>query len=311
MKPAIRVLLCDESGQRFFGEGPCRLLHAIEETGSLRGAALSMGMAYTKALFLIRHAQDNLGFPLTEKTIGGKGGGGSRLTPQAKEFLQKYETYRDACCQANSRIYHEIFAGQTLLPVGCVVLASGLGKRFGSNKLMADFHGKPLAAHILSKIQPPLFRSRLAVTRHESVADLCRGLDFPVLLHSLPDRSDTVRLGLEQLLALDPDIKGCMFCPADQPLLSRDSLESLVQSFSRSPESILRLGWDGRPGSPVIFGRRYFQELLDLPKGRGGSFLAEKYPGQVQCVPARESWELCDIDTQQDLARMLEHMPHI
>lgn len=112
MKPAVRVLLCDESGQRFFGEGPCRLLHAIEETGSLRGAALSMGMAYTKALFLIRHAQDSLGFPLTEKTIGGKGGGGSRLTPQAKEFLQKYETYREACCQANAKIYHEIFPEQ-------------------------------------------------------------------------------------------------------------------------------------------------------------------------------------------------------
>ena len=56
MQPNIRVMLFDEDGERFFGEGPCRLLHAIEQTGSLRAAAQSMQMAYTKALGLVRHA---------------------------------------------------------------------------------------------------------------------------------------------------------------------------------------------------------------------------------------------------------------
>ena len=87
MKPALRVMLCDDAGERFFGEGPCRLLHLIEETGSLRAAAISMGMAYTKALAIMKRAEKNLGFPLTARRIGGKGGGGSALTPEAKEFL--------------------------------------------------------------------------------------------------------------------------------------------------------------------------------------------------------------------------------
>ena len=42
MKPKIHVMLCDDIGERFFGEGPCRLLHRIEETGSLRAAAQAM-----------------------------------------------------------------------------------------------------------------------------------------------------------------------------------------------------------------------------------------------------------------------------
>ena len=46
MKPALRVMLCDDAGERFFGEGPCRLLHLIEETGSLRSAAAQMGLSY-------------------------------------------------------------------------------------------------------------------------------------------------------------------------------------------------------------------------------------------------------------------------
>lgn len=112
MQSVTRVFLYDDDHNRFFGEGPCRLLHAIEETGSLRAASASMNMAYTKALSMIKRAEKALNFPLTEKNIGGRGGGGSRLTPQAKEFLQNYEKYRNACYEANIRIYSEIFSGR-------------------------------------------------------------------------------------------------------------------------------------------------------------------------------------------------------
>ena len=71
----IKLYLCNEEGQRFFGEGPYQLLRCIERCGSLRSAAQEMNMAYTKAFHLIRHAEEELGFPLTEKTIGGTGGG--------------------------------------------------------------------------------------------------------------------------------------------------------------------------------------------------------------------------------------------
>ena len=44
-----------------------------------------MGMAYTKALKLIQHAEKALGFALTARSAGGKDGGGSCLTPEGKE----------------------------------------------------------------------------------------------------------------------------------------------------------------------------------------------------------------------------------
>ena len=112
MKPKIHVMLCDDIGERFFGEGPCRLLRAVEETGSLHAAALSMGMAYTKALKLLKTAEQSLGFPLTARTTGGKAGGGSRLTPEGKEWLERYERYRDACRKANRELYLEFFPGE-------------------------------------------------------------------------------------------------------------------------------------------------------------------------------------------------------
>ena len=113
MRPEMRVYLLDDENRKFFGEGPYRLLRAIEETGSLRAAAGTMDMAYTKALKILRQAEQALSCSLTTRATGGKDGGGSRLTPEGKELLAKYEAYRDQCAEANRRIYHQIFSPES------------------------------------------------------------------------------------------------------------------------------------------------------------------------------------------------------
>lgn len=116
MKAVTKITFLNDEGEKFFGEGPARLLHGIEQTGSLRAAAMSMNMAYTKALRLIRNAEAALGFSLIDRKTGGKDGGGSRLTERGKEWLHRYEAYRDACKQANSRLYLEFFSEQPEAP---------------------------------------------------------------------------------------------------------------------------------------------------------------------------------------------------
>ena len=112
MKAVTRIVFLDEQDQKFFGEGPCRLLKAVEQTGSLHGAAASMGMAYSKAFRLLKNAETALGYSLTTRVVGGKNGGGSRLTAEGKEWLSRYEAYRDACVEANRRLYLEHFPEQ-------------------------------------------------------------------------------------------------------------------------------------------------------------------------------------------------------
>ena len=139
MKPALRVMLCDDAGERFFGEGPCRLFHLIEETGSLRSAAAQMGLSYSKALRLVQHAEKELGFALTCKTIGGRGGGGSTLTAEARQFLERYEAYRDACVQTSRELYSAFFSGQRYAP-----LAADRRARQRKNNAAASTYAIPL-----------------------------------------------------------------------------------------------------------------------------------------------------------------------
>ena len=116
MQPMIHTFLCDDNGSRFFGEGPYRLLTGIEEHGSPRQAAVHMGMAYTKALKIIQHAEDVLGYTLIERKTGGRGGGGSRLTAQAKELIHQYEQYKAACHAAGRKLFDEYFPQQRQAP---------------------------------------------------------------------------------------------------------------------------------------------------------------------------------------------------
>lgn len=110
MKAVTRIVFVDDEGNKFFGEGPYRLLKAVEEFGSLHAAASSMDMAYTKALKLLSNAEKSLGFALTKRTVGGKSGGGSELTPECKTWLNQYAKYRDACRENNKKLYDEYFS---------------------------------------------------------------------------------------------------------------------------------------------------------------------------------------------------------
>lgn len=298
MKSVTKIQFLDDSGEKFFGEGPCRLLRAVEETGSLRCAAASMEMAYSKALKLVKKAEATLGFPLTQRSVGGKDGGGSTLTPEGRAWLAKYEAYRDACIQANRKLYAQFFPEQA---VGCVIMASGLGKRFGGNKLMADFRGQPMIARILAATDE-LFARRVVVTRHADVAAFCQERGVEVVLHDLPNRSDTVRLGLEAV----GDVEGCLFCPGDQPLLRRETVAALVSSWRDAPDVIWRTESENQPGAPVLFPRWAFGELRTLPQGKGGGYVAKKYPERVRMLPVRDKYELMDVDCPQTLQELLE-----
>jgi len=107
MKISYKIWL-DHHGKAF-GDGPYELLRWVEKTKSLHRAAQQMGMAYSKAWRLIRTLEERLGFPLLERRAGGLSGGGSRVTPMAKEFMSHYEQFQKDVKEAMVRLYRKHF----------------------------------------------------------------------------------------------------------------------------------------------------------------------------------------------------------
>lgn len=113
MKGMIKTYLCDDEGQVFFGYGPMLLLEGVERSGSLNQAAKEMGMAYTKALGIMKRAEKAAGFPMLEKSIGGAGGGGSHITAEGRRMMERYRAYREACNREAKKLFEEFFAEET------------------------------------------------------------------------------------------------------------------------------------------------------------------------------------------------------
>ena len=96
--------------EKCYGPGVEQLLKAVEKHRSLRAAAASMSMAYSKAWSIIRAAEQGFGCKLLHSTIGGSGGGGAELTDEARQMLTAYDEYCEKLRAYGEKLFEETFA---------------------------------------------------------------------------------------------------------------------------------------------------------------------------------------------------------
>ncbi|TRX01241.1 winged helix-turn-helix domain-containing protein [Flavobacterium gawalongense] len=86
---AVRIWI-EEADGPFLGIGKIWLLENIAKTGSITNAAKEMKMAYRQAWQLVEEMNKRAEKPLVEKLLGGKGGGGARLTGAGEKAIQTF-----------------------------------------------------------------------------------------------------------------------------------------------------------------------------------------------------------------------------
>lgn len=91
--PALTVqsnfwLMADD--QSLGGHGRVELLERVRDSGSIRQAALAMGMSYRAAWGAVQVMEKRLGQPLVNRATGGKGGGGAALSEQGERLIKTY-----------------------------------------------------------------------------------------------------------------------------------------------------------------------------------------------------------------------------
>lgn len=303
MRPTISPYITTDEKDKVFGPGPATLLRLVERTGSLLSAAKAMGMSYSKATHLVKHAEERLGVTLTMRSTGGEGGGGSVLTRECQDLLDRYELWSASVRETTDDLFGAAFAGTGKTPrLGCVVMASGLGTRFGGQKLLSDLGGRPVLERTLASIPRDLF-DVIVVTGSSDVIGLCERLGVKCRINLGRLQSDSVRVGIEAA----GKALGCMFAQGDQPLVRPESMRALAFEFARDPHRIVRLAFGDQAASPVIFPAWLFGSLASLVGDVGGLELLRRSPdlsGLVSLVQAQDASELEDIDTREDSCRL-------
>lgn len=187
--------------------------------------------------------------------------------------------------------------------IGCVLMAAGNARRFGSDKLLSTIGGKTLLRRAMESIPTACFSSVVVVTRSPEGIALSREFGFSHVVNTQPELgvSHTIRLGLQAVGHCD----GVLFQVCDQPLLRRETVAALVALWQDHPDKIAALGRGGVRGNPCLFPARLLPELLLLQGDRGGSGVIRAHPEALLLMEA-DPLELSDVDNPAALERLRE-----
>jgi molybdate transport system regulatory protein len=94
MEIKTKLYLINSEGEKFMGIGVLWLLEGVDREGSLRAAAASMDISYSKAYSMVRNLERQLGIPVVNRKKGGASHDGASLTEFGRRFLQLYDVFQ-------------------------------------------------------------------------------------------------------------------------------------------------------------------------------------------------------------------------
>jgi len=181
------------------------------------------------------------------------------------------------------------------------VLAAGRGRRMGFAKHMYALDGVPLLERVVRVLGATAVTPIRVVLRpgDRAGAELAKSLAAtPIFAESADEgRAASIRAAVR---ATRSDAGGLLVALADQPFLEPADFDALLAEFGRAAQGIVRARYAGEPGTPVIFSRAYFPELLRLEGRDGGRRVIAANDADVRFVdldPVRGR----DLDTPEDL----------
>jgi molybdenum cofactor cytidylyltransferase len=189
--------------------------------------------------------------------------------------------------------------------IAAVVLAAGLSSRMGSNKLLAEWRGKPLLRWTVEAALASEAKPVIVVTGHESanIQAALKGLDIKIVhnLHYAAGLSASLKSGIR---AVPANSDGAIVMLGDMPEVSGSLLDRMIAAFSPADgRAICVAVHEHARGNPVLWARRFFPEIESLSGDIGAKTLIAAHE-DVVCELEAGKTVLRDIDTPDALAAL-------
>jgi molybdenum cofactor cytidylyltransferase len=191
--------------------------------------------------------------------------------------------------------------------IAAVLLAAGESRRMGRPKLTLPWGtGGSVIAQVAARFREAGADPLLVVTGgdREEVERALRGAGAQCLFNPIYRQGgmlSSIKVGLRRLL--DGEAEAALVAPADLPYLTAETLRSLLDHRRRSGSDLIVPSHEMRRGHPVLIGRAYWQEVLDLPEGRTLRDFLRRRTGQIDYVVVGDAGVIQDLDTPEDYER--------
>lgn len=187
--------------------------------------------------------------------------------------------------------------------VAAIVLAAGGSTRMrGPIKQLLPWGDSTLVRHTVDVVSRSQVSEICVVVGNQAenvIKDL--GSESPSTVRRIVDnpdweqgRSTSVRAGL---MDIRPEIAAALFVNADQPFLTANAVDTILDRYFQTLSPIVIPVYEGTDGSPALFGRELFGELLQLTGDEGGRRLLTTHKDQVERVTVVNALAATDVDT--------------
>ncbi|MCF2487424.1 NTP transferase domain-containing protein [Dyadobacter sp. CY347] len=188
-----------------------------------------------------------------------------------------------------------------------MILAAGNSSRLGEPKQLLHYQSKTLIRHV----------TEAAIAAESTGVFVITGSNASLIekeLDPLPYQpvynpawesgmASSIVAGVQQLVVMQPDSTGVIFAVSDQPFVTTDLFNALINKSLERGSCIVASAYQNTLGTPVLFSKNYFHSLLSLTGAEGAKKLITKFAADATSVPFPSG--SIDIDTQEDYQKLL------
>lgn len=188
-----------------------------------------------------------------------------------------------------------------------LLLAAGTSSRMKQPKQLLPWGSESLIEHQIKTL--------LATNNSVSVVLGAYSKEISQMIKRFPIRTlinedwkkgmgSSIAYGVQQLVAKEPTTDGILIALIDQPLLTTDHFNKMIDHFIPDKKQIVVSHSDkGWSGAPVLFDRVYFKELQKLKGNDGAKTITGKHGDAAITVDGGNL--LIDIDTPEAYEQVL------
>lgn len=179
-----------------------------------------------------------------------------------------------------------------------LLLAAGAGRRMGKPKALVELEGEPLVRRALRALAEGGC-APVRVVLGAQAEDARALLPDPSLAVVAEDWAEGMGASLKTGLRALPEADAVLVHLVDLPKVDGRVVARLVEQAS--PEVVARAAYDGEPGHPVLFGRRWWDEIAESARGDRGARDWLRTRDDLRLIECGDIGSGVDADTPDDL----------
>lgn len=193
---------------------------------------------------------------------------------------------------------YDFFGGDNV--ISGIIMASGESKRFGKrDKLLEEILGKTIIENVCKNALESNLDEIILVYNNKEIANIIDNKEIKKIYNDKPwlGMSRSLKLGVKEAHL---ETEGYLFLLGDQPYIDKHIINTIVNEFYKSRASIILPRFKGKNSNPVLFPKKFKDELLEVIGDKGGRDLIKKHKDSIVLVDF-ECDKNKDIDYEKDL----------